>query len=53
MTDEEIEAIHEAAREAARGAWRGNIPPNPYPVASDRAEIWDFAFRAQWAEDNH
>ena len=51
--DGEIERIHEEAAEAARSSWLGNVKPNPYPSDSERAEIWDFAFRNAWAQDNH
>lgn len=53
MTESEIEKIHEEGQEAARDSWIGRMIENPYPEGSRRAEIWDYAFRNQFAEDNH
>lgn len=53
LTDSEIEAIHDAAREAAENAWIGNIPDNPYPNDPRRADIWASAFGNAFTENNH
>ena len=54
ITDEEIEAIHDAASEAAIHAWgpAGNSARNPYPPGSERADIWSHAFRNEYARQN-
>ena len=56
--DAEIEAIWEAAESAALNTWGppGSFigkPPNPYPPGSQRAEIWQAAYRSAYHQENH
>jgi hypothetical protein len=53
LTDEDIEAIHEAAEKAAQESSPYRPHVNPHPVGSIEADIWDFAYRQALAEDWH
>jgi len=54
LTDEEIEAVQDAAcAEAEHAWWPGGIPANPYPAADVRAGIWATAFDSRFAKDWH
>lgn len=50
--DAEIERIHEEAEEAALHCWFITQARNPYPPTDPRAEIWSFAFRQAYANEN-
>lgn len=53
--DAEIEEIHEAAALAAVDGWgpAGVMSHgNPYPRGSERADIWDYAYRNAYARQN-
>lgn len=52
MTDEEIERIHEEAQEAAIHHYPGRLTFNPYPINSEAYDIWEYAFRNAYAQEN-
>lgn len=51
LSDEDIEAIHDMAREAVLGCGHVAAASNPYPAGSRQAEIYDFAFRSAYANE--
>lgn len=52
MDDDEIEEIHEAAATAGQDDWFYGKTPCPYPVGSEQAEVWNFAYRNAYAQEN-
>jgi len=53
LSDEDIEAIQDMAREAALHCGHNiGAASNPYQPGSEQAEIYDFAFRSAYAREN-
>lgn len=52
VTDEEIDAIYDEAKEAAIHAWLPGSTVNPYHDDPQRRDIWDFAFRQAFMREN-
>lgn len=52
LSDDRIDEIHDEAAEAAANSWSINSVKNPYPISSEEAEIWAFAFRSAYALEN-
>lgn len=56
LDDGEIDAIWDDAKDAAINAWgplgSPNCRPNPHPLGSREADIWDRAFRNTYAREN-
>jgi hypothetical protein len=56
LTEEEVDAIWEDAKDAAINAWgplgAPNCRQNPHPLGTVKADVWDHAFRDAYAREN-
>ena len=52
LTDQDIEAIYDAAVDAALHCASMHAATNPYPEKSQKADIWSFAFQSAYADEN-
>lgn len=52
MTEEEIERVREEAQEAALHHHPRKTTWNPYEPGTEAHDIWDYAFRNAYAQEN-